>query len=234
MRFNSYSVPTALALAVLVASVMDANALTIFDDGGTHTIDAGNATADMGVIVRDGPTNPTTLNIVGGTTGVESNGIALLIEGSSTVTISGGTLLGHADVSDAAVLNILGGVIRGGVNAVSDSSVVNITGGFFGGNGDAGSVDADAGVLNISGGTFTEMDIFGGSANIFGSGFNFPLGPIPVEFGTLTGTLADGTALNVGFARDPGSPITLIPEPSTALLLASGLVALAMGRMRRV
>ena len=146
MRFNSYSVPAALALAVLVASVMDANALTIFDDGGTHTIDAGNATADMGVIVRDSSlTSPTTLNVVGGTVGVSTTaeffGFSLLVEGSSSATMSGGTLLGHASTCDTAVLNISGGFIGGGVNALcASTSTVNITGGTI-----IGSVDGNDG-----------------------------------------------------------------------------------------
>ena len=103
------------------------------------------------------------------------------------------------------------------------------------------------GTINLSGGFVGETDVVsGGVLNIFGSGFNFPLGAISDDFGTITGTLADGSALILSFSRDPGSAITLVlsstrdpdsaimlvPEPSTGLLLASGLVAMAVGRRR--
>ncbi len=45
--------------------------------------------------------------------------------------------------------------------------------------------------------------------------------------------MADGTPISVPFNISGGGTITLVPEPSTALLLASGLVAMAAGRRRR-
>ena len=65
---------------------------------------------------------------------------------------------------------------------------------------------------------------------IHGSDFNLPFGDITATSGTLTGILADGTPLNVDFGRASTATITLVPEPSTALLLAAGLVGLATRR----
>ena len=233
MRFSSYSVPTALALAVLVASVMDANALTILDDGGTHTIDASNSIPGMGVDVMDGPDGPTTLNVVaGGNIGVDTDGFfgnfSVLLRGSSVANITGGGLLDDLQTTDSAVANVSGGAIAS-MDAGGGSSIINVTGGVI-----TGSMDPNGGTINLSGGFVGETDAFnGGVLNIFGSGFNFPLGVISDETGTITGTLADGSALSLSFAQDPASTITLIPEPSPAFLLASGLVAMAVARRRR-
>lgn len=68
---------------------------------------------------------------------------------------------------------------------------------------------------------------------VWGSGFNDPLGDIAAISGTPTGTLADGMALNIDFGRASRATITLVPEPTTALLLAFGLVGLAAGRRPR-
>ncbi len=76
------------------------------------------------------------------------------------------------------------------------------------------------------------------------------LGPLawrdPASFGktgTLTGVLRSGETLNAIFTRDVDTgdaenpiitgKIVLVPEPSTALLLASGLAALAVRRRGR-
>ena len=120
--------------------------------------------------------------------------------------------------------------------------------------GQVAEVLASAGVLTVSGGAIlgnvqverlANMEIsggdFGGSlfaldsadVAIFGEGFNFPNGEIMDITGTITGTLADGTVLDLDFGRASTATIRLVPEPSTALLLASGLAALAVGRRRR-
>ena len=90
----------------------------------------------------------------------------------------------------------------------------------------------DDGTLNISGGDITSgiIALNDSSVTIFGTGFNLPLGDILGLQGTLTGTLADGSPLNVNFGRASSARITLVPDPSTALLLAAGLVGLAMRR----
>ena len=81
---------------------------------------------------------------------------------------------------------------------------------------------------------------------IVGSNFAVDGNPVPYgdlvagSSGTLTGTLASGDSLNneflhgVNFEIHVNSIIRLVPEPSTALLLASGVAGLAVrGRRRR-
>ncbi len=221
-----------LLLALAAMTPGNASALTIFDDGGTHTIDAGNATPLMGYIVRDGPSGPTTVNVVGGTIG-GTDFDSVLVEGSSIVNISGGTLLfGVKAEAGAPVINISGGTIAGGGHAAL-GGVINLTGGTVLSSFDAG----DGGVINISGGTATEMDIFGGTVNIFGSGFNFPFGPIPLtarQSETVTGTLADGTPLNLGFhvyecCADTSAVVLILPVPSIPVMSPAGLLVFAAG-----
>jgi hypothetical protein len=65
-----------------------------------------------------------------------------------------------------------------------------------------------------------------------GTGFNLPCGDITAISGTLTGTLLDGTPINNDVGRASTATIRLVPEPSTALLLAFGLVGIAAGRRR--
>jgi hypothetical protein len=67
-----------------------------------------------------------------------------------------------------------------------------------------------------------------------------PYGDLTELTGTLTGTLASGAPINNVFYQggyDHGNwqatgTIRLVPEPSTALLLALGLVGIAVGRRR--
>ena len=109
--------------------------------------------------------------------------------------------------------------------------------------------------IELKGGTFTStansnldaaidarIDVFG--ANFAINGIPVGFGPIQAHsnsFGRLTGTLAMGQDLNVLYNVDPPlrghtASINLvfepIPEPSTVLLLASGLAALAVRRRR--
>jgi hypothetical protein len=67
------------------------------------------------------------------------------------------------------------------------------------------------------------------------------LGVIPFTTGTLTGTLDSGDSIidtiffHDGYTSAAGTftdTIELVPEPSTALLLALGLVGIAAGRRR--
>jgi hypothetical protein len=63
-----------------------------------------------------------------------------------------------------------------------------------------------------------------------------PYGDLTALFGRLTGTLASGEPIDNIFYQGGGSytgTITLIPEPSTALLFDLGLVGLGIGRRLR-
>ena len=185
----------------------------------TLRIDGATVTGDVFVndeplvIVSDGSIDGV---IVGGT---QSGAPA-------RIKVSGGTV-GGIDLINSSV-QISGGLIE--VSLLLDGSQADILGG------------AIMGMIQTSG--TTEMQIFGGqlggsllalessAVEIFGSGFNFPLGDLTATEGTLTGILADGTPLNVGFGRASTATITLVPEPSPALLVSLGLVVLARARRR--
>ena len=89
-----------------------------------------------------------------------------------------------------------------------------------------------SGSLRITGGTINgSLLAFDQSIiTVVGSGFNFPFGDVVPASGTLTGTLLDGTPIAVPFGRASTATITLVPEPSPALLLAVGLLALGAAR----
>jgi hypothetical protein len=65
-----------------------------------------------------------------------------------------------------------------------------------------------------------------------------PYGDLSALTGTLTGTLWSGDSLNATFHQGGGAytgTITLVPEPTTSLLLGLGLLGLAVaGRRRRL
>ncbi|MFP4054415.1 MAG: PEP-CTERM sorting domain-containing protein [Phycisphaerae bacterium] len=70
----------------------------------------------------------------------------------------------------------------------------------------------------------------GGIVRIYGTGFNYSLGPIADSDGVLTGTLTDGTEIEWTFYRDDASTIQLVPEPATMLLLVPAGVAAVLRR----
>ena len=173
----------------------------------------------------------------------------LRMSGSSQATISGGDMGSKCfgptiELQGDATLAITGGVIQRAFTA-SDSSVIDVTGGIFGVP-DQGCV-AEAGgnsTVTISGGDWRigtpERCTFLASGNegqitVVGTDFNFPLGDLPGgPPGILTGTLADGSPLDVVYASSDGGVITLVPEPTTALLLPCALAGLASAHRRRV
>jgi hypothetical protein len=63
--------------------------------------------------------------------------------------------------------------------------------------------------------------------------FLFLYRPIPNTTGTLTGTVFDGTPINLDFARASTATITL-PEPSGLAGLASGVALLMLHELAKV
>jgi hypothetical protein len=88
----------------------------------------------------------------------------------------------------------------------------------------------DDSIAHVAGGLLNALRTLDNSTiNIYGSGFNYPDGPIVDQIGTLRGTLSDGSVLDVLFERESengrivlisGSPppFPAIPEPSAMSL----------------
>ena len=145
---------------------------------------------------------------------------------SSALFVSGGTIESGLWVQDFATALISGGSV---VSVTAAGAIATVTGGS-----DLASFSARGeGTINIVGGSFIV------------NGIPVGFGEIPASFGktgTLTGVLQSGEAFNASFTRaidtgDPDNPIitgriVLVPEPSTALLLALGLVGITAGRRR--
>ena len=119
----------------------------------------------------------------------------IILSGDATGVIDGGTVYGKVFArgfgrSEPTEVEILGGVFRGDFEAEGDA-LATISGGLF-----LGRIDA-------------EDDA---SITIIGRDFNYPFGQIPVGFGRLTGTLADGHRVNNLFQALYGAAIFLVPS----------------------
>jgi|GEM_PF-3502803 len=187
------------------------------------------------------------INMYGGTITGGSGGFAdgILTSNSGTMNIYGGSITGgsggftngiFAEYNTGPV-NIYGGTITAGsgffgVDA-SYNSLVNIHGGnITAGSGGFGSVTSDySSTVNIYGGNingFIEV-LYGGTVDIFGSGFNYGYGQVNSPYINLTGTLSDGTPINVALENVEGNLIlspSPTPIPSAAYLFGSGLLGL--------
>lgn len=155
---------------------------------------------------------------------------------SSTINIYGGHV-SEADLGGQSTLNVYSGGV-GRLEAFGSSEVI-----ISGGDTESLSV-CEAATADIFGGN-TIFDLSAGPGlddqdsiiTIYGSGFNYPPGPIPDASGILTGTLADGSPLDAPFRIDSNASIVLVvPEPSCLGLLitaAVGLLAYVWHRRRR-
>ena len=128
---------------------------------------------------------------------------------NSTVNIYGGNITGgEADSAGYPAYSI-------GINSMGNSKV-NIYGGYISA-GVASSTPEQAHSIGI-------VAVDSSIVTIYGKDFNFDYGSINNYSGSLTGTLSDGTYLNIRFQRQSVGQIILspIPEPTTLLLFGLG------------
>ena len=127
-------------------------------------------------------------------------------------------------VSDRAFLVFGGGHVEGDLVAANFGSA-NLVGGHVEGD----LVTTNFGYASLWGGTIAGSLFALDSSLIWihGSDFNYPTDEIFETSGTLTGTLHDGTPINIPFRRDPSADIWL-PEPSALMALGSGIAMLAL------
>jgi len=190
-----------LVVAALIGLGMrEAEAIT-FDDGEFHMIDW---VTDDTVYVRDSSFGDvTTANLVDGG---EVWGDFDVFD-YSEIIITGGYVYDDVIANDHAIVTISGGLIGNGLRA-HDNSRVYISGGQIAGEYGSGGLH-----------TFTGNSL----VTIYGTGFNYPYGPIPDELGTLTGTLLSGELINWDFDITRPASIVLVPEPATISLLLGGI-----------
>jgi hypothetical protein len=122
---------------------------------------------------------------------------AIEVQAGGTLTVTGGSVIGSVGVRVAGgAVAISGGAIGGDNFMEIASGAVTISGGSFSSQHEG--VYVDGGTLTISGGSFSSgaegnstVLANGGTVNIFGCGLQLD------PFGELTGTLQDGTPIDV-------------------------------------
>ena len=207
---------------------------------------------EIGVFEGANPNPPTIVNVVEPAT---IGGIAAA--DSSVVNVYGGRIVSTGDDADEAVIatdtgvvNFFGGEVISNFEALATfgHGTINVYDGLF-----RSWVDAEEyGTINIFGGSFegpiiagdteAQIHIHGGNIprlevgewcqmTVYGTGFNYPYGPIPDDAGVLTGVLSNGQAINAEFNIDKTysenvSIVLAMPEPSTFAMLATSAVGL--------
>ena len=96
-----------------------------------------------------------------------------------------------------------------------------------------GALELFGGSATVSGGQLSSLWLaFGASASLQGA-FDRPVGEIPDLQGHITGTLADGTPLDVLFSRDPESTLVVPEAGAVAGSVAAALALASYARAKR-
>ena len=235
----------ATILDVVTNGAIDANAITnseaaaVSISGGVVNLSGGSVvgfsipagqTGVSDAIYFNNTGNGGTVNISGGTVSAGASGSnsstsnAIDVNNrAANITMSGGTVSGAGNGDDinlnfGGTFTMTGGTLQSGPsgNAIFNRGLVNIYGGTI-----------DGGILNQ-----------GGAVNIYGGSFNYQFGPISSSYGTLVGTLSDGSPIDAGFDNElkSGSFVLIqtqaIPEPSGLVNVTIGAVGLLNRRQQ--
>lgn len=219
-------------MLILAFVVPETEAVVIFDDGQVHNIDY-HINGEAVYVYNNFWDESTTINVV-----TNANIYPrFFAQEDSLINISGGALYSDFLVADSSQVIISGGQIRGHF-VVTDSSQVTITGGKL-----KSGIDIHySGTVDVYGGQLEGRLALTINARLTFYGSNFVIDGRPV-YGTfspyggnalqghLTGTLVDGSSLNSDLLISNYASLTLVPEPTTIVLL--GLGSLILLRKRR-
>ncbi len=168
-----------------------------------------------------------TITMTGGTVGEW-----FTASGNSTITMDGGSVAGYLYASGNGNITMNGGTVSGWLRAFNDS-IITMTGGSV-----TGRLTAwENATIYLEGSNFKVNDTslqYGDKLSDFATLGNN--GYEDYYYGTITGTLTDGSTLNNRFdifniAPFPGTgDIIIIPEPCTFLLLGLGVSMLRIKR----
>ncbi|MHC4757607.1 MAG: hypothetical protein ACYTE8_03020 [Planctomycetota bacterium] len=222
MKHNSM-----LTLMLLFSSIClpEANALTVYNDGGTH-----NISTDLGGSIYI--YNTTTVNLLSG-----GSITGAWVYNDGQLNVSGGTITGSVLAYNSSTVDVSSGEIKFSITAYDNSQVfvsdgtikelfaydngyINWSGGYNKGivysYGTGGHIEISGGELTASAGLYADEY---GTVTIYGTGFNYPYGEISAASGTLTGTLSNGDSINNSFSiYDENASIVLVasePDPAT-------------------
>ncbi|MES2463543.1 MAG: hypothetical protein V4671_23465 [Armatimonadota bacterium] len=150
-----------------------------------------DATIDYAINNRVSVYGSSTVSLVSGGSITED----LAASDTSTVNISGGSVTGGLVAYNSSTINISSGSLAGDLFAYG-TSTINISGGSLG-----GELYINGGKVILSGGSLgTDLYINNfGTLDVYGTGLSLtgPFGPqYSLPYYTLSGTLADGTAIN--------------------------------------
>jgi hypothetical protein len=214
---------------VLWLSLPKADAIIVFHDGEVHNITS--ATGDHVYVMNSFPDNsPTTINLLaGGQIGPPGGDMYdLMVWGTSIVNMfDNSSVQRNLIAHEESQVNIYGGDVEDMLEAGWNSRVY-----MYGGSVGYGLLSSSQGIMTIFGGSIggdfpispvlmEELSV----TTIVGS--NFEIDGTPVGYGTytaldyalgnLTGTLSDGSPLNVSLYVYDSASLVLVPEPCRVL-----------------
>jgi len=189
----------------------DENAIVLFGNS-EMTIISADVTSTGDVYAQ----HTSKLKIMGG-----SFGYSLVADGDAVITSTAATFANDVEAADDSKITLQSGSFGGQIESF-DSATIFINGGIY--NDDLRMING--GMIMLTGTEF------------FLNGAAISDGDVSALAGTLTGTLANGDALNVDFDRNYNTAgvgtltLVTVPEPSSSILMGLGALLLVSIRKR--